>query len=180
MRFHFRMHMLMDVMGVTLRTKHPTLHLLSLLPRPALIYPLLHNTFYSGFTAGYQSNLLEMSGTRESDGSDSFETESIIEDPAPTTIRIPNPKVFLARQSQWKGRRGKPRCDYCRTNNLKVPRVSLALACSLTRCLAPSVTENSPSATTVRGLASATASTRHSPPLLIGGYPGAIGAASGI
>lgn len=36
------------------------------------------------------------------------------------TIRIPNPKVYMARQSQWKGRRGKPRCDYCRLNNLKV------------------------------------------------------------
>ena len=36
------------------------------------------------------------------------------------TIRIPNPKVFMARQSQWKGRRGKPRCDHCRLNNLKV------------------------------------------------------------
>ncbi|EPQ57427.1 hypothetical protein GLOTRDRAFT_92456 [Gloeophyllum trabeum ATCC 11539] len=33
------------------------------------------------------------------------------------TIRIPNPKVYMARQSQWKGRRGKPRvlpaCNYC-------------------------------------------------------------------
>lgn len=36
------------------------------------------------------------------------------------TIRIPNPKVYMARQSQWKGRRGKPRCDHCRLNNLKV------------------------------------------------------------
>lgn len=36
------------------------------------------------------------------------------------TIRIPNPKMFMARQSQWKGRRGKPRCDHCRLNNLKV------------------------------------------------------------
>jgi hypothetical protein len=39
------------------------------------------------------------------------------------TIRIPNPKVYMARQSQWKGRRGKPRCDHCRTNNLKCDRV---------------------------------------------------------
>jgi len=38
------------------------------------------------------------------------------------TIRIPNPKVYMARQSQWKGRRGKPRCDHCRINNLKVSR----------------------------------------------------------
>lgn len=36
------------------------------------------------------------------------------------TIRIPNPKMYMARQSQWKGRRGKPRCDHCRLNNLKV------------------------------------------------------------
>ncbi|KAH7922368.1 hypothetical protein BV22DRAFT_1106660 [Leucogyrophana mollusca] len=39
------------------------------------------------------------------------------------TIRIPNPKVYMARQSQWKGRRGKPRCDHCRMNNLKCDRV---------------------------------------------------------
>ena len=38
----------------------------------------------------------------------------------PLTIRLPNPRSFLARQSQWKGRRGKPRCDHCRLNNLKV------------------------------------------------------------
>lgn len=36
------------------------------------------------------------------------------------TIRIPNPKAYMARQSQWVGRRGKPRCDHCRTDNLKV------------------------------------------------------------
>lgn len=36
------------------------------------------------------------------------------------TIRIPNPKVYMARQSLWIGRRGKPRCDHCRLNNLKV------------------------------------------------------------
>ncbi|KAH7908419.1 hypothetical protein BJ138DRAFT_356025 [Hygrophoropsis aurantiaca] len=39
------------------------------------------------------------------------------------TIRIPNPKMYMARQSQWKGRRGKPRCDHCRINNLKCDRV---------------------------------------------------------
>ncbi|PPQ64990.1 hypothetical protein CVT26_015699 [Gymnopilus dilepis] len=38
-------------------------------------------------------------------------------------IRIPNPKVYMARQSQWVGRRGKPRCDYCRINNLKCDRL---------------------------------------------------------
>jgi hypothetical protein len=26
----------------------------------------------------------------------------------------------MARQSLWTGRRGKPRCDHCRINNLKV------------------------------------------------------------
>lgn len=36
------------------------------------------------------------------------------------TIRIPNPKVYMARQSLWIGHRGKPRCDHCRVNNLKV------------------------------------------------------------
>lgn len=36
------------------------------------------------------------------------------------TIKIPNPKVYMARQSLWIGRRGKPRCDHCRLNNLKV------------------------------------------------------------
>ena len=47
-------------------------------------------------------------------------------DDSQLTIRIPNPKVFMARQSQWKGRRGKPRCDHCRLNNLKVgPKFSL-------------------------------------------------------
>ncbi|KAM6502361.1 hypothetical protein JOM56_002338 [Amanita muscaria] len=39
------------------------------------------------------------------------------------TIKIPNPKVYRARQSLWIGRRGKPRCDHCRLNNLKCDRV---------------------------------------------------------
>lgn len=39
------------------------------------------------------------------------------------TIRIPNPKVYMARQSLWIGHRGKPRCDHCRVNNLKCDRV---------------------------------------------------------
>ncbi|KAF8624250.1 hypothetical protein AX15_005970 [Amanita polypyramis BW_CC] len=39
------------------------------------------------------------------------------------TIKIPNPKVYKARQSLWIGRRGKPRCDHCRLNNLKCDRV---------------------------------------------------------
>lgn len=36
------------------------------------------------------------------------------------TIRIPNPKVYMARQSLWVGHRGKLRCDQCRAHNLKV------------------------------------------------------------
>ncbi|EIN11370.1 hypothetical protein PUNSTDRAFT_124754 [Punctularia strigosozonata HHB-11173 SS5] len=44
-------------------------------------------------------------------------------DDSQLTIRIPNPKMYMQRQSQWKGRRGKPRCDHCRLNNLKCDRV---------------------------------------------------------
>ncbi|KAF8160999.1 hypothetical protein B0H34DRAFT_699058 [Crassisporium funariophilum] len=46
-----------------------------------------------------------------------------LNDDGQLTIRIPNPKVYMERQSQWIGRRGKPRCDHCRTNNLKCDRV---------------------------------------------------------
>ncbi|KAH9935392.1 uncharacterized protein B0H18DRAFT_901850 [Fomitopsis serialis] len=55
------------------------------------------------------------------DGTESAAAES--GDDGQLTIRIPNPKVYMARQSQWKGRRGKPRCDHCRLNNLKCDRV---------------------------------------------------------
>lgn len=51
------------------------------------------------------------------------------------TIRIPNPKVYMARQSQWKGRRGKPRCDHCRMNNLKVRSLSLVYDLHRDLCL---------------------------------------------
>ncbi|PBK73789.1 hypothetical protein ARMSODRAFT_952860 [Armillaria solidipes] len=44
-------------------------------------------------------------------------------DDAQLTIRIPNPKVYMARQSLWVGRRGKLRCDACRAHNLKCDRV---------------------------------------------------------
>jgi hypothetical protein len=47
------------------------------------------------------------------------ETDSLTTDDGQLIIRIPNPKVYMARQSQWIGRRGKPRCDHCRRNNLK-------------------------------------------------------------
>ncbi|KAH9485304.1 hypothetical protein JR316_0002212 [Psilocybe cubensis] len=46
-----------------------------------------------------------------------------ISDDGQLTIRIPNPKVYMARQSKWVGRRGKPRCDNCRIGNLKCDRV---------------------------------------------------------
>ena len=58
-------------------------------------------------------------------------------DESQLTIRIPNPKMYIARQSQWKGRRGKPRCDHCRINNLKVsssrcrPSSRLMRACAV-------------------------------------------------
>ncbi|KAL0956063.1 hypothetical protein HGRIS_002232 [Hohenbuehelia grisea] len=39
------------------------------------------------------------------------------------TIKIPNPKAYMARQSAWVGRRGKPRCDHCRIHNLKCDRL---------------------------------------------------------
>ncbi|KAH9831225.1 uncharacterized protein C8Q71DRAFT_816651 [Rhodofomes roseus] len=59
--------------------------------------------------------------TDSPDGTESVGAES--GDDGQLTIRIPNPKVYMARQSQWKGRRGKPRCDHCRLNNLKCDRV---------------------------------------------------------
>ena len=56
---------------------------------------------------------------RDSDGSDSFEGDSMLEDSG-SSSRISNQQLRVAPQSQWKGRRGKPRCDYCRMNKLKV------------------------------------------------------------
>ncbi|KAF8629236.1 hypothetical protein AX17_005816 [Amanita inopinata Kibby_2008] len=56
----------------------------------------------------------------------SFDDTDSIGDPGDDgqlTIKIPNPKVYKARQSLWIGRRGKPRCDHCRLNNLKCDRV---------------------------------------------------------
>lgn len=46
------------------------------------------------------------------------------------TIKIPNPKVYKARQSLWIGRRGKPRCDHCRLNNLKVSQLLQFVMCN--------------------------------------------------
>jgi hypothetical protein len=43
------------------------------------------------------------------------------EDDLQLKIRIPNPRVYMEKQySQWKGQRGRPRCDHCREKNLKV------------------------------------------------------------
>lgn len=60
-----------------------------------------------------------------SDSPEELDSAEELNDDTQLTIRIPNPKVYMARQSQWKGRRGKPRCDHCRMNNLKVRSLSL-------------------------------------------------------
>ena len=60
-----------------------------------------------------------------SDSPEELDSADELNDDTQLTIRIPNPKVYMARQSQWKGRRGKPRCDHCRLNNLKVRSPSL-------------------------------------------------------
>jgi hypothetical protein len=51
---------------------------------------------------------------------DSEDDDDQVIDDGGLTIRIPNPNFYISRQTQWKGRRGKPRCDNCRINNLKV------------------------------------------------------------
>ncbi|KIK97222.1 hypothetical protein PAXRUDRAFT_825162 [Paxillus rubicundulus Ve08.2h10] len=58
-----------------------------------------------------------------SESPEELDSAEELNDDGQLTIRIPNPKMYMARQSQWKGRRGKPRCDHCRTNNLKCDRV---------------------------------------------------------
>lgn len=68
-----------------------------------------------------------------SESPEELDSAEELNDDTQLTIRIPNPKVYMARQSQWKGRRGKPRCDHCRMNNFKVR--SLSLACDLHRDL---------------------------------------------
>lgn len=55
------------------------------------------------------------------------------------TIKIPNPKVYKARQSLWIGRRGKPRCDHCRLNNLKVSRPRFIVMRSFSTTLIPNL-----------------------------------------
>lgn len=61
---------------------------------------------------------LVVMNVRDSDGSDSFEGDSMLEDSG-SSSRMSNQQPMMASQSQWKGRRGKPRCDYCRMNKLK-------------------------------------------------------------
>ncbi|KAF9227475.1 hypothetical protein BS17DRAFT_775572 [Gyrodon lividus] len=58
-----------------------------------------------------------------SESPEELDSTEELNDDGQLTIRIPNPKMYMARQSQWKGRRGKPRCDHCRMNNLKCDRV---------------------------------------------------------
>ena len=74
--------------------------------------------------AGPSSFDTHMSMTPDSPDSrsltDSEDDEDQFVDDGGLTIRIPNPNIYMARQTHWKGRRGKPRCDNCRMNNLKV------------------------------------------------------------
>lgn len=74
-------------------------------------------------------------------------------------IRIPNPKVYMARQSLWIGRRGKPRCDHCRVNNLKV-RLLLVFH-QLLFSSSRSVIASYPHVTTALGLLAENASILH-------------------
>ena len=90
-----------------------------------------------------------------------------IEDPSgddgQLRIRIPNPKVYMARQSQWVGRRGKPRCDYCRSNNLKVSHLLAVEDTQLNdQCLSVSATEYCRPVITALGRASVNACILHS------------------
>ncbi|KAG6369669.1 hypothetical protein JVT61DRAFT_14168 [Boletus reticuloceps] len=70
-----------------------------------------------------------------SDSPEELDSAEELNDDTQLTIRIPNPKVYMARQSQWKGRRGKPRCDHCRMNNLKVRSLGLVYDLHLELCL---------------------------------------------
>jgi hypothetical protein len=65
-----------------------------------------------------------MMNVRDSDGSDSFEGDSVLEDSG-SSSRMSNQQPMMAPQSQWKGKRGRPRCDYCRMNKLKVRPLAL-------------------------------------------------------
>lgn len=99
------------------------------------------------------------------DGSESAAESA---DDSQLTIRIPNPKMYMARQSQWKGRRGKPRCDHCRMNNLKVCPFALSFSGGVPT--AASATEFFPRAITALGQTEENASTPHSRLLRIEAY----------
>ena len=86
---------------------------------------------------------------RDSDGSDSFEGDSMLEDSG-SSSRLSNQQPVITPHSQWKGRRGKPRCDYCRMNKLKV-RPLTPINNSTPTVFPISVIENSLSATIAPG-----------------------------
>lgn len=94
-------------------------------------------------------------------------------DDSQLTIRIPNPKMYMARQSQWKGRRGKPRCDHCRMNNLKVCLNFVEK--STYRPVVASAIESFPRAITVLGPTAESVNIRLSPRRLTEGFRDAIG-----
>ena len=115
---------------------------------------------------------------RDSDGSDSFEGDSVLEDSG-SSSRMSNQQLVMAPQSQWKGRRGKPRCDYCRMNKLKVRPPTLTDNPSPI-IFSISAIENSLSATTAPGQVLAIASTHRSLRPRIVAFPDAIAVDSGI
>ena len=70
---------------------------------------------------------------RDSDGSDSFEGDSMLEDSG-SSSRVSNQQPMLGPQSQWKGKRARPGCDYCQMNKLKVRSLTL-IDNSATHCV---------------------------------------------
>ena len=105
-RFHPRSSTLASV------ATRPTLYRPWLLWKARFLFPALK--FLSGlFIPPVVMNV------RDSDGSDSFEGDSMLEDSG-SSSRMSNQQPMTTLQSQWKGKRGKPRCDYCRMNKLKV------------------------------------------------------------
>jgi hypothetical protein len=83
------------------------------------------------------------------------------------TIKIPNPKVYKARQSLWIGRRGKPRCDHCRLNNLKVSQPLQFVVCKFSATFDSqlSATVSSPLVIIAHGRVAEFANIRPYPPL---------------
>ena len=115
---------------------------------------------------------------RDSDGSDSFEGDSMLEDSG-SSSRMSNQQPLMGPQSQWKGKSGRPRCDYCRMNKLMVRHPPSLI--TLAPIMFPiSVTESNLSVTTAPGRVSAIASTHHSLHLRIVAFPDVIVADSEI